>query len=73
MGWPQGDGAAVDVDLLAIPLKQLTDGQRLDGKSLVRFDKVHLVQRPAGALQRGGRRSPGRCPSPTGRPRRPLS
>ena len=48
----QGDGAAVDVDLLAIPLKQLTDGQRLDGKSLVGFDKVHLVQRPAGALQR---------------------
>ncbi len=37
---------------LAIPLKQLTDGQRLDGKSLVGFDKVHLVQRPAGALQR---------------------
>ena len=51
-GMAQGDGAAVDVDLLAIPLKQLTDGQRLDGKSLVGFDKVHLVQRPAGALQR---------------------
>lgn len=48
----KGDGAAVDVDLLAIPLKQLTDGQRTDGKSLVGFDKVHLVQRPAGALQR---------------------
>ncbi len=31
-GMAQGDGAAVDVDLLAIPLKQLTDGQRLDGK-----------------------------------------
>ncbi len=37
----KGDGAAVDVDLLAIPLKQLTDGQRSDGKSLVGFDKVH--------------------------------
>ena len=52
MGWPRRDRAAVDVDLLAIPLKQLTDGQRLDGKSLVSFDKIHLVQRPAGALQR---------------------
>ena len=48
----QGDGAAVDVDLLAVPFEQLADGQRLDGKSLVGFDKVHLVQRPAGALQR---------------------
>ncbi len=26
-------------DLLAIPLRQLTDGQRLDGKSLVGFDR----------------------------------
>ena len=29
----KGDGAAVDVDLLAIPLKQLTDGQRRTAKA----------------------------------------
>ena len=48
----QGDGAAVNVDLLAVPFEQLADGQRLDGKGLVGFDQIHLVQRPAGALQR---------------------
>ncbi len=32
----KGDGAAVDVDLLAIPLKQLTDGQRTDGPRWLR-------------------------------------
>ncbi len=29
----QGDGAAVDVDLLAVPFKQLADGQRLTAKA----------------------------------------
>lgn len=50
----RGDGAAVDVDLLAVPFKQLADGQRTDGKSLVGFDKG--PPRPASSRRAAARR-----------------
>ena len=34
-GMAKGDGAAVNVDLLAVPFEQLADGQRLDGKIVI--------------------------------------
>lgn len=50
-GMVQGDGVVVDVDFFVILFKQLIDGQCLDGKSFVGFDKVYFVQCLVGVLQ----------------------
>jgi hypothetical protein len=49
----EGDGAAVDVDLVQIPLQILGHRQRLRGKSFVGFDQVQLPDcQPALSRQR---------------------
>ena len=58
-----GDGAAIDVDLVGVPAELLADRERLGGERLVGFNQVEVLDRPAGFLQRllrGGK--PGRCP-----------
>ena len=58
-----GDGAAVDVDLVGVPAELLADRERLRGEGLVGFDQVEVGDRPAGFLQRlAARPGPGRCP-----------
>ena len=49
----QRDSATVNVHLARIPAKQVTNRQRLRGKSFVGFDEIHLIQRPACPRQRG--------------------
>src|SRR4051812_1324194 len=41
----QGDGAAVDVDLLRVESEFADDGERLRGKRLVQFNQINLVKR----------------------------
>ena len=58
-----GDGAAVDVDLVGVPAEALVDGAGLGGEGLVGLDQVEILDRPAGFLQRLlGRRDRARCP-----------
>ncbi|MNX92628.1 hypothetical protein D3C86_1247780 [compost metagenome] len=47
----QGDGAAVDVDLVQVPFQVLGHGQRLRGESFVGFDQVQLTDVPASLVQ----------------------
>src|SRR6516162_1920589 len=47
-----GDGAAVDVDLLRVPAKTLVDRAGLGGEGLVRLDQVEVLDGPTGLLQR---------------------
>ena len=47
-----GDGAAVDVDLVGVPADALVDGAGLGGEGLVGFDEVEIVDVPAGLLER---------------------
>ncbi len=53
----QGDGTAIDVDLVHVPLQLPGHGQRLGGKGFVGFNQVQLLQGPAGLVQAaaGGR------------------
>jgi hypothetical protein len=53
-GVAEGDGAAVDVGLLAVEAELLLDREVLRGEGLVDLDEVHLVERELGA--RGGQR-----------------
>src|SRR5262249_27695818 len=49
---PDGDGAAVDVDLVGVPTEPLVDGASLGGERLIGFDQVQVLHGPAGPLQR---------------------
>ena len=58
-----GDGAAVDVDLVGVPAELLADRERLGGEGLVGLDQVEVGDRPAGLLERASSTpGPGRCP-----------
>src|SRR5215470_20422997 len=48
---PDGDGAAVDVDLLGVPAEPLVDGAGLGGEGLIGLDQIEILDRPAGLLQ----------------------
>ena len=52
MGWPSAIAPPLTLTFSLSHSSNLTNGQRLHGKGLVGFDEIHLVQRPAGALQR---------------------
>jgi len=47
-----GDRAAIDVDDVRVPAEILVDGAALCGEGFVGFDKVKLIDRPAGLLER---------------------
>ena len=50
---PEGDGAAVDVDLRPIPAvlgQCVAVGQHLGGKGLIQLDQVHIGEPPADLL-----------------------
>src|SRR5947208_3566330 len=51
-GVADGDGAAVDVDLVGIPAEPLVDGAGLRREGLVGLDQVEVLDGPAGLLQR---------------------
>src|SRR5256885_5270167 len=48
---PQGDRAAVDVDLAHVPAEVLVDGAGLRREGLVGLDEVEVAGPPAGLLQ----------------------
>ena len=50
-GVADGDGAAVDVDLVRVPLHFAVDRDRLRGESLVDFHQVEVAHAPARLLQ----------------------
>src|ERR1700683_1644883 len=52
---PDGDGAAVDVDLLGIPGEVFVDRAGLRGERLVGLDEIEVADIPAGLLQRRAR------------------
>src|SRR3990172_13179229 len=62
-GGPQGvvdgDGAAVDVDLVPVPIELAADGEDLAGERLVDLDQVEVVDGHAGALEELLRRGRG--------------
>ena len=47
----EGDGAAVDVDLVGVPAEVLVHREGLGREGLVGLDQVEVVDRPAGLLQ----------------------
>src|SRR5262245_53853884 len=49
---PNGDGAAIDVDLVGVPTEALVDGAGLGGERLVGFDEVEVLDGPARLFQR---------------------
>ena len=51
-GVADGDGAAVDIDLVGIPAQPLVDGAGLRREGLVGLDQVEVLDGPAGLLQR---------------------
>jgi len=57
----EGDGAAVDVDLVGVPANALVDGAGLGCEGLIGFDQIKVANIPAGSLQRrtGGGNGPG--------------
>src|SRR5262245_29458300 len=48
---PDGDGAAIDVDLVGVPAQTLVDGASLGRERLVGLDQVEVLDAPAGLLQ----------------------
>src|SRR5262245_38734933 len=52
---PDGDGAAVDVDLVGVPAEVLVDGAGLRRERLVGLDQVEIADAPAGLLERRAR------------------
>src|SRR5262249_202286 len=48
----EGDGAAVDVDLLGVPAEPLIDRAGLSREGLVGLDQIEILHAPAGLLQR---------------------
>src|SRR6266542_4304369 len=50
-GVAKGDGAAVDVDPLGVPLKQLAVGHHLRGERLVDLQQIVVVERSTGLLE----------------------
>jgi len=53
----EGDGAAVDVDLVPVPAlvgQGVSVGKDLGGKGFVQFDQIHVAQRPADLFQKLG-------------------
>src|SRR6266487_6856738 len=53
---PQGDGAAVDVELLLVDLQLARTLQALCGKGFVELDQIDIVRAQSGALQDLARR-----------------
>src|SRR4029453_16653507 len=53
-GVAEGDGAAVDVDLVEVEAQLAEDGQGLGGEPLVELDQVNVVQAEPGQLQHLG-------------------
>src|SRR5205085_6932134 len=49
---PERDRTAIDVDPVGVPAEIAVDGASLRRESLVGFDEVEILGRPAGLLQR---------------------
>jgi len=49
----EADRAAVDVELLPVPVAHLFTGKQPGGETLVALDQVEVVDRLCGAVERG--------------------